>query len=641
MRDYKPFFLAERMETRILIGLAAITATIIVAGWVAINENARMEEFTERANARSIEAGARIFESNCSTCHGADGRGIDNRAPALNSPHLFGYDYFADIDNQILLVEDRLANSIGEEREEIQSELNTLQAERLALEETLLYDYSDRITALDEELAALDAEIVMLEGVDNASRLPAYISQREIAELQPLQTEQADLMAKGEPTEEQLEEAEAAAEGEAVVGEEPTADDEEAEAADEEAAESEEEPAAEAESADEAAADEETEAADEEAVDDEEGAEDTEAAQEAEAEDELTVEEVLADYPNLTGAEAERFIELEAMIAAFEEEIAPYQSLSDARAALVAQRGRFIALADAQEEAEAARMALAEAESALAELGEAPEEGEDPDAAQREELLAAVNDARGDFEDADIERIEARTDLLTNADILDYDPNEPGRLEQVGWAGSLDDFVEGTLTGGRPTSSSYWPEPMVAWSQVAGGPLRVDQISNLVDYILNWNREFTIEDLREVRQFARVPGLGATAAEDALGTTNVGLIQQGVTERLDAGDIDEGDAALGEALFVSPGLGCSGCHTEVTSAGPARVGLWSRVEDNEDDRLTATGYEEEPIGYVIQSIVEPGAFLVPGFGNVMPDNFSERLGYQDLVHILAYLETQE
>jgi hypothetical protein len=47
--EFKPFDIGgKRMENRILIGLAAITATIILVGWIAINENARMEEFTEQ-----------------------------------------------------------------------------------------------------------------------------------------------------------------------------------------------------------------------------------------------------------------------------------------------------------------------------------------------------------------------------------------------------------------------------------------------------------------------------------------------------------------------------------------------------------------------------------------------------------------
>jgi mono/diheme cytochrome c family protein len=617
MKEYKPFFLATRLENRILIGVAAITATIIVAGWIAINENARMEEFTERANARSVEAGARIFESNCIACHGPDGRGLPGAAPALNSPHLFGYDFFGEIDSQILVVENDLANSIGEEREALQVELSTLQAERLVLEERILYDYSDRLAQIESDLAALDSEIEMLEGVDNASRIPVYISQRESAELFPLETELVDLETRGALTEEQIE---AAAEAEDA---EATSDEEAVQAPESDEAEE--------------VTDEETEAADVEATSDDEAA----LEEGEEEEDVLTIEEVLADFPNLTGAEAERYIEIAEAIEAFTEEMAPYNALANQRADLVAERGRFLALADAQEEVVAAREALAEVESQLAELGEAPEEGEeDPDAAIREPLLEAATEARGVLEDAELERIDAHDALLDSGDILDYDPGEPSRLAQLDYAGGLRDFIKGTLTGGRPTSQSYWPRAMVGWSQVAGGPLRVDQIDNLVDYILNWDREFTIEDIRNVTQFARVPAFGDLASDDPLDTPNVAAIQQGIAERLDSGDIVEGDAALGEAAFEN--FGCVACHSDTPAAGPTRTGLWTRVIDNEDDRLTVTGYEEEPEAYLIQSIVNPSAFVVPGFADgVMPNTFADRVGYQDIVNIIAFLETQE
>jgi hypothetical protein len=46
---------------------------------------------------------------------------------------------------------------------------------------------------------------------------------------------------------------------------------------------------------------------------------------------------------------------------------------------------------------------------------------------------------------------------------------------------------------------------------------------------------------------------------------------------------------------------------------------------------------------LIQSIANPSAFVVPGFTDgIMPQNFTtERIPYQDLVNILAYLETQD
>ena len=39
-----------------------------------------------------LSAGAELYASLCSECHGEEGYGAGDRAPGLNNPHLFGYD---------------------------------------------------------------------------------------------------------------------------------------------------------------------------------------------------------------------------------------------------------------------------------------------------------------------------------------------------------------------------------------------------------------------------------------------------------------------------------------------------------------------------------------------------------------------
>ncbi|MBN2469515.1 MAG: c-type cytochrome, partial [Anaerolineae bacterium] len=77
-----------RIETKIILGTAFFFGIILLVGWVALNEEARMTEFTMQFESRSIERGATLFEANCSTCHGPYGQG-SGRAPALNNPALF------------------------------------------------------------------------------------------------------------------------------------------------------------------------------------------------------------------------------------------------------------------------------------------------------------------------------------------------------------------------------------------------------------------------------------------------------------------------------------------------------------------------------------------------------------------------
>jgi len=80
------------IEGRILAGITMFVGMMILVGWVAINEEARMQAFVQQHTGRSIERGAELFASLCSECHGEEGYGAGDRAPGLNNPHLFGYD---------------------------------------------------------------------------------------------------------------------------------------------------------------------------------------------------------------------------------------------------------------------------------------------------------------------------------------------------------------------------------------------------------------------------------------------------------------------------------------------------------------------------------------------------------------------
>ena len=80
------------IEGRILAGITMFVGMMILVGWVAINEEARMQAFVRQHTGRSIERGAELYASLCSECHGEEGYGAGDRAPGLNNPHLFGFD---------------------------------------------------------------------------------------------------------------------------------------------------------------------------------------------------------------------------------------------------------------------------------------------------------------------------------------------------------------------------------------------------------------------------------------------------------------------------------------------------------------------------------------------------------------------
>ena len=62
------------MQVKIVIGTVAFMLTMVVLGYAALREPARMETFTNMYEARSIESGAAIFHNNCASCHGENGK---------------------------------------------------------------------------------------------------------------------------------------------------------------------------------------------------------------------------------------------------------------------------------------------------------------------------------------------------------------------------------------------------------------------------------------------------------------------------------------------------------------------------------------------------------------------------------------
>lgn len=73
------------------IGLAILSllATMVLILFQMVIENPRMEAQTASWDGRSIETGASLYRANCSSCHGLEGMGLPNVAPAVNSRYFF------------------------------------------------------------------------------------------------------------------------------------------------------------------------------------------------------------------------------------------------------------------------------------------------------------------------------------------------------------------------------------------------------------------------------------------------------------------------------------------------------------------------------------------------------------------------
>lgn len=195
-----------------------------------------------------------------------------------------------------------------------------------------------------------------------------------------------------------------------------------------------------------------------------------------------------------------------------------------------------------------------------------------------------------------------------------------GRLKEVGWAGAQEDYIISTVAGGRLASTR--PElyagagspAMPAWSDRFGGPLRDDQIRDIAAFIMNWEATAPV---REVSPTLAGPPVGTDILQE----------------------LPAGDAANGEALATSKG--CTGCHV-ATNTGPAWFpdGGQPGIGDRAATRLTDAGYEGQattPEQYLLESIVNPSAYLVTGFQPVMPANYGQTLTAQEVADLIAYM----
>ncbi len=186
----------EGIEGRILMGITMFVAIIILVGWVAINEEARMQSFVQQFDARAIERGGELYASSCSTCHGNDGLGIAERAPALNNPHMFGVDIFGGINEDIARLQTEVGTLTGT-RVSLQNELtdadNPPSTERQVEILQRIQEIDTELNARNEELAPLlEERLTILDSIQpvlDAGFLPGYAPGMDEVELTDLITD--------------------------------------------------------------------------------------------------------------------------------------------------------------------------------------------------------------------------------------------------------------------------------------------------------------------------------------------------------------------------------------------------------------------------------------------------------------------
>lgn len=94
--------------------------------------------------------------------------------------------------------------------------------------------------------------------------------------------------------------------------------------------------------------------------------------------------------------------------------------------------------------------------------------------------------------------------------------------------------------------------------------------------------------------------------------------------------LEGADPAIGEQLIEAQT--CHVCHVLGDgTVAPLFVGIANRA----GDRHPPLGAEQ----YLYEAITHPGSFLVEGYTNSMPNNFSDVLTQQEIGHIISYLLT--
>ena len=87
----------------------------------------------------------------------------------------------------------------------------------------------------------------------------------------------------------------------------------------------------------------------------------------------------------------------------------------------------------------------------------------------------------------------------------------------------------------------------------------------------------------------------------------------------------------GKQVYVSNCAGCHALEPDTIVIGPSLAGVGTRAETRVD------GYDAR--AYIETSILNPGAYIVEGFNDVMPKNFGKDLTSADFDAVVAYLLT--
>ena len=161
---------------------------------------------------------------------------------------------------------------------------------------------------------------------------------------------------------------------------------------------------------------------------------------------------------------------------------------------------------------------------------------------------------------------------------------------------------------------------MPTWSQQYGGPLRDDQVNDLVNFVMNWEAE-------------------ANAGPSV--PLNFKPVGSDTTTPLPAGDVARGADLFAQKVKAgnNSNVPCKACHSLLPGqilVGPSLAGIGTLAASREPGKSAED--------YIRESIQNPNAYLVsdsPAYltngKSTMPAGLGNSLTDQDLADLIAYL----
>ncbi len=130
--------------------------------------------------------------------------------------------------------------------------------------------------------------------------------------------------------------------------------------------------------------------------------------------------------------------------------------------------------------------------------------------------------------------------------------------------------------------------------------------------------------------------------EDLIAAQSVGADVEAILA--DLADL-RGDPLTGQLLYngLEPALGgvmlgCAGCH-ENEAVAPLTAGTWTRIDEL---RLLLPAFADySNRRFLVESIVQPMAYITPDYAAVMPDIYGQQLTPQQLADLVAFLDSQD